>query len=114
MLSRHPDWCSMSAQVADLEKARTRLTQVFRAQVSGFREACYHMFGYRIDVTAEAAAVKPGKAAAVSLYTLTPQHADDAAAKLQFRMDHDQKLQLVTNKYVQSRLSKEVETFIDR
>jgi hypothetical protein len=72
------------------------------------------MFGYQIDVVSEAAAVKAGKAAAVSLYTLTPQHADDATAKLQFRMDREGKMQLVRSHYVQSRLSKEVETFIDR
>ncbi|KAA6425687.1 MAG: hypothetical protein FRX49_04584 [Trebouxia sp. A1-2] len=101
-------------KVADLEKAKTRLSQVFKAQIAGFREACYQMFGYQVDVVAEAAAVKAGKAAAVSLYTLTPQHADDANAKLQFRMNREGKMQLVTSHYVQNRLSKEVETFIDR
>lgn len=72
------------------------------------------MFGYQVDVVAEAATMKAGKTAAVSLYTLTPQHADDATAKLQFRMDREGKMQLVTSHYVLSRLSKEVETFIDR
>lgn len=97
-----------------MEKAKTRLTQVFRAQVSGFREACYQMFGYQIDVAAEATAVKPGKAAASAVYTLMPQHSDDANARFQFRMNPDQQLNLVPNRYVQSRLQKEVETFIDR
>ena len=97
-----------------MEKSKTRLSQVFRAQVAAFREACYQMFGYQIDVTAEAAAVKPGKAAAVSVYTLKPQHADDDAARFQFRMSPDQELQMMPNQYVHSRLQKEVETFIDR
>ncbi len=97
-----------------MEKAKTRLTQVFRVQISGFREACYQIFGYRIDVTATAAAVRPGKAAAMSVYTLTPQHADDANATFQFRMNPDQQLHLIPNKYVQTRLQKEVETFVDR
>ncbi len=113
-MSEGRDSYLVSAQVADLEKAKTRLSQVFRAQIAGFREACYQIFGYQVDVVAEAAAVKAGKAAAVSLYTLTPQHADDATAKLQFRMNREGKMQLVTNHYVQNRLSKEVETFIDR
>ena len=73
------------------------------------------MFGYQVDVAAEATAVKPGKAAASAVYTLImPQHADDANARFQFRMNPDQQLNLVPNRYVQSRLQKEVETFIDR
>ena len=106
------EWTAM--QIADLEKAKTRLTQVFRAQVSGFREACYQMFGYQIDVTAEAAPVKHGKAVAASVYTLKPQHADDANAMFRFRMSSDQQLRLLPSKYLTSRLNKEVETFIDR
>ena len=101
-------------QVAALEKAKTRLSQVFRAQVTGFREACYQIFGYRIDVTAEAAAVKGGQAAASSLYSLTPQHAEDNSAKFQFRMGPDQQLHLLPSKYISSRLQREVEMFIDR
>lgn len=100
--------------MADLEKAKTRLTQVFRAQVSSFREAVYQMFGYQVDVAAEATAVKSGKAAASAVYTLKPQHADDANARFQFRMNPDQQLILVSNRYVQSQLHKEVETFIVR
>ena len=61
------------------------------------------MFGYQIDVAAEATAVKPGKAAASALYTLMPQHADDANARFQFRMSPDQQLKLLPNRYVQSR-----------
>ena len=72
------------------------------------------MFGYQIDVAAEATAVKPGKAAASAVYTLKPQHADDDNARFQFRMNPDQQLSLVRNRYVQSRLQKEMETFIDR
>ena len=102
-------------QVADLEKAKTRLTQVFRAQVSSFREACYQMFGYQIDVAAEAAPVKSGKMAAASaVYTLKPQHADDDSARFQFRMTGSQQMELVRTKFVQRCLQKEVETFIDR
>ncbi|KAL3148911.1 hypothetical protein ABBQ32_001779 [Trebouxia sp. C0010 RCD-2024] len=104
----------LQRQVADLEKAKTRLTQVFRAQVSSFREAVYQMFGYQVDVAAEATAVKSGKAAASAVYTLKPQHADDANARFQFRMNPDQQLILVSNRYVQSQLHKEVETFIVR
>lgn len=107
--------CTDALQVADSEKAKTRLTQVFRANVSSFREACYQMFGYQIDVAAEAAPVKSGKVAAASaVYTLKPQHADDESARFQFRMTGSQQMQLLPSKFVQRNLQKEVETFIDR
>lgn len=101
-------------QVARSEKAKTRLSQVFRGQVLGFREACYQMFGYYIDVTAEAVAVKGGQAAAASVYTLTPQHADDAAARFKFRMTPDQQLKLLPTSYTESRLQRDIEMFIER
>ena len=102
-------------QVKDLENAKKRLIQVFSSQVSDFREACYQMFGYQIDVAAEAAPVKSGKIATAStVYTLKPQHADDKEAKFQFRMTATQQMQLLPSKFVQRRVQKEVETFIDR
>ena len=112
----HKHWLNrlFMLQVATEKKAKTRLSQVFRAQVTGFREACYQIFGYRIDVTAEAAAVKGGQAAASSVYTLTPQHADDNAARFQFRMTPDQRLHLLPSKYIQHMLQREVEMFIDK
>ena len=72
------------------------------------------MFGYQVDVAAEAAPVKSGKTAASAVYTLKPQHADDESARFQFRMTGSQQMQLLPSKFVQRCLHKEVETFIDR
>ena len=41
-------------QVKDLEKQQSRLKEVFKTQVSNFREACYCLFGYRIDMASQA------------------------------------------------------------
>ncbi len=41
-------------QVRDLEKQQSRLKEVFKTQVSNFREACYCLFGYRIDMASQA------------------------------------------------------------
>lgn len=48
------------------------------------REACYSLFGYRVDMTAEATAAADA-AGAPTTFTLRPQHADDAGAILVFR-----------------------------
>ena len=40
-------------RVADLEKRETRFKTVFKEQISAFREACYFLFGYRIDMAME-------------------------------------------------------------
>ena len=40
-------------QVKDLEKREIRLKEVFKTQVSNFREACYCLFGYRVDMASQ-------------------------------------------------------------
>ena len=40
-------------QVKDLEKRESRLKEVFKTQVSNFREACYCLFGYRVDMASQ-------------------------------------------------------------
>ena len=46
-------------QVKDLEKQQSRLKEVFKTQVSNFREACYCLFGYRIDMASQASSFTP-------------------------------------------------------
>ena len=46
---------SCIAQVRDLAKQQSRLKEVFKTQVSSFREACYCLFGYRIDMASQVA-----------------------------------------------------------
>ena len=40
-------------QVKDLAKRESRLKEVFKTQVSNFREACYCLFGYRVDMASQ-------------------------------------------------------------
>jgi hypothetical protein len=40
-------------QVSELEKRESRLKEVFKTQVSNFREACYCLFGYRVDMASQ-------------------------------------------------------------
>ena len=46
-------------QVKDLEKRESRLKEVFKTQVSNFREACYCLFGYRVDMASQVPFHKP-------------------------------------------------------
>ena len=43
----------LKRRVADLEKRESRFKTVFKEQISAFREACYFLFGYRIDMAME-------------------------------------------------------------
>ncbi len=40
-------------QVSELEKRESRLKEVFKKQVSNFREACFCLFGYRVDMASQ-------------------------------------------------------------
>ena len=48
-----------------------RLKQVFNQQIVSFREACYFLFGYKVDAAAKATAA--GAGAAPTTFVLTPQ-----------------------------------------
>ena len=39
--------------MAELERREARLKEVFTAQVANFREACYCLFGYRLDMASQ-------------------------------------------------------------
>ncbi|GIL68543.1 hypothetical protein Vafri_21808 [Volvox africanus] len=99
-------------KVEECEKAMNRLKAVFKERITVFREACYSLFGYRIDMTAEAT-VAADAAGAPTTFTLKPQHADDPAALLVFRcMGGGGRMELVPNTFTRERLAREVETFV--
>ncbi|KAG2451610.1 hypothetical protein HYH02_003391 [Chlamydomonas schloesseri] len=97
-------------KVEECEKAMQRLKAVFKERITVFREACYSLFGYRVDMTAEATAAADA-AGAPTTFTLKPQHADDPAALLVFRYSGS-RMELVPNAFTRDRLSREVETFV--
>ncbi|EFJ39612.1 hypothetical protein VOLCADRAFT_100757 [Volvox carteri f. nagariensis] len=98
-------------KVDECEKAMSRLKLVFKERITVFREACYSLFGYRVDVTAEATAAAEA-AGAPTTFTLKPQHADDPAALLVFRYTGGGRMELVPNTFTRERLAREVETFV--
>lgn len=53
------------AQVKDLEKQQSRLKEVFKTQVSNFREACYLLFGYRVDMASQVCSANSSPAASL-------------------------------------------------
>ena len=55
-----------------MEKREQRLKQVFKAQIDNLREACYVLFGYRMDLTSEATAAA-GTGIIPTTFKLTPQ-----------------------------------------
>ncbi|GIM11602.1 hypothetical protein Vretimale_15096 [Volvox reticuliferus] len=100
-------------KVEECEKAMSRLKLVFKERITVFREACYSLFGYRVDMTAEATAAADA-AGAPTTFTLKPQHADDPAALLVFRCTGGGggRMELVPNTFTRERLAREVETFV--
>lgn len=49
-----------------------RLKEVFNRQIVNFREACYFLFGYRMDMASKATAAA-GAGTAPTTFVLTPQ-----------------------------------------
>ncbi|CAG9460709.1 unnamed protein product [Pedinophyceae sp. YPF-701] len=73
-------------RAAELEKQMLRLKEVFKERVHAFREACYHLLGYRVDMVAEAVPAGAGTgAAAPTTVSLRPRHGDGKDDLLLFR-----------------------------
>ncbi len=99
-------------QIADLTKREARLKDVFQKQVGNFREAVSCLFGYRVDMAAEAQ-VKEGMQKGDTTFVLRPQFADNSRMQLMFRF-HKGKMELLPTEFTQRKLKREVETFIER
>ena len=93
-----------------MNKIRTRLQQVFASHISTFREACYLLFGYRIDFAADAASVSSSGASTI---TLKPQRSTSKKAQFVFRMSKSKDITLLPNDFTRQHLSKEIQTFLD-
>ncbi len=106
----------LAVQVAQLEKRLARLTQVFNRQIATFREACYCMFGYRIDMKSEAAPISLSSGVPPSLFVLRPRNADDARAELLFRMNPDSTMELLPSEWTTNSqaVKEQVDMFIGR
>ncbi len=63
---------AVSLQLAEATKREQRLKEVFNKQIVNFREACYFLFGYRVDMASKATAAA-GTGTAPTTFVLTPQ-----------------------------------------
>ncbi|KAG2488979.1 hypothetical protein HYH03_012420 [Edaphochlamys debaryana] len=99
-------------RLEETDKAMSRLKAVFKERITVFREACYSLFGYRVDMTAEATAAADA-AGAPTTFTLKPQHADDPSVLLIFRYSGGH-MELVPTTFTRERLAREVGTFVTK
>ncbi len=97
-------------QVAELDKQLRRLKEVFSKQITAFREACYQLFGYRVDMAAEPPSSRAGSS---STFVLRPQHMEDGEQVLMFRFSREG-MELLPNDFTDKQLYREVETFITK
>ncbi|KAG1666520.1 hypothetical protein FOA52_014417 [Chlamydomonas sp. UWO 241] len=120
-------------RLGEMEKTMVRLKEVTKERIFAFREACYCLFGYRVDMTSEATSARDAANAPTTfslkphhtddanmllvfrcvLLALLPHHTDDANMLLVFRYTKAGGMQLVPNKYSE-RMGREVDTFIHK
>ncbi|KAL6784601.1 MAD1 [Auxenochlorella protothecoides x Auxenochlorella symbiontica] len=92
----------------ELQKANDRLQQVFRRQITQFREAVYLLFGYRVEMMTD-----PSAREIRARFVLRPQH-EDEGAELVFDLLRSGVLALVPTALTTGRLAQEAATFVDR
>lgn len=105
------------ARVVELEKFLARYKTVFKDQISAFREACFFLFGYKMDVVDVAAPkgnkgdAEVGVALATKRFTLTSRFAKDASERLVFSYVPGHGMDIVETPYSRS-MRMEVDTFL--
>lgn len=103
-------------RVRELERREVRLKEVFKERIDAFREACYFLFGYRVDMMSEATVMGAGVGTAPTTFILHPAHAPDSRAILHFRFAANGKgMELIPNEFTQQEpIRKQVEIFVHR
>lgn len=96
-------------RVSEGQKISDRLQQVFTRQISTFREAMGSLFGYRVEMTSDPTATEHK-----AEFRLKPISVTEPGSELLFRMMRDGRLVMIPTEYSKRRLTREVETFVDR
>lgn len=96
-------------RLAEAQKAADRLQKVFTRQIATFRDAIKGLFGYAVEMSSD-----PNVKEFRAQFVLRPQFADEAGAELAFRMLPDGRIAFMKTEYATRRLSREVETFVER
>ena len=94
---------TLRKRVEELSKKESRLKAAFQERVSLFIDACYAIFGYRIDMTTSDGGAK---------FLLRPMHEEKESLFLSFALS-DGKAELVPTEYSET-MQREVDTFIGR
>lgn len=99
-------------RVTELEKRETRYKEAFKDCISTFREACYLLFGYRVDM-----GVRPPEEGSdhgpVNTFCIRSMYAERDADELKFEQQSDGCLALVPTPYSDT-LQREIDTFVTR
>ncbi|UPR00652.1 mitotic spindle checkpoint protein MAD1 [Chloropicon primus] len=93
----------LQKQLDSLSKRESRLKSAFQERISLFIDACYSIFGYRIDMTTENKMTK---------FILRPMHEEKESLYLTFKYDSGA-AELVPTEYSET-MQREVDTFIGR
>jgi len=104
-------------RVAELGVKLTRLQEVFKERIAAFREACYVLFGYRVEMTSEpGGGGAEGGAEPAVVFSLRPRHSDTARSTLTFRFKPPYKprdMEMIPSDFSR-RHQTEVDTFVGR
>eukprot|EP00245_Coleochaete_scutata_P006978 TRINITY_DN21885_c0_g1_i1.p1 TRINITY_DN21885_c0_g1~~TRINITY_DN21885_c0_g1_i1.p1 ORF type:complete len:127 (-),score=36.99 TRINITY_DN21885_c0_g1_i1:127-468(-) len=73
----------------------TRYKKVFHAKITLFREACYLLFGYKLDMTE----AQDEKGILVTTFSLRSQFATNESQSLQFQYVNSKNIELLRNDY---------------
>jgi len=98
----------LQKQLEVLEKKESRLKSAFQERISAFRDACYLIFGYRIDMTADTVGNKSS-----TTFMLKPMHVAEDSSYLAFKYAKSGQVEHVPTPYSES-LQREVDMFIGR
>eukprot|EP00958_Prasinococcus_capsulatus_P005482 scaffold527_cov368-Prasinococcus_capsulatus_cf.AAC.50 len=114
---------ALKAQISELEKKAQRRLQIFRDKISLFREACYFLFGYRVDMVRKADSplsqptpdrrATPAHGPMKPTFTLRSKFATESTDQLTFVYTPGVGMELIPNEYATS-LHQAVDTFVNR
>ena len=93
----------LKKQLESLSKRESRLKSAFQDRISLFIDACYAIFGYRIDMTTENKETR---------FVLRPMHEERESLNLIFKFESNA-AELVPTEYSET-MQREVDTFIGR
>ncbi|KAK3267096.1 hypothetical protein CYMTET_24327 [Cymbomonas tetramitiformis] len=99
----------LEQRVAELEKREVRYKAVFKEQITNFREACFRLFGYKVDMQTEQGKGK------VPLVAITSMFAVSNNEQLIFKLTQGGSMELQPNAYsMQPEMQKQVDTFVTK